>query len=137
MNKVYISEELICGEPGRVENCLRIELVNQILKMSGNDYENVCNNMRMTADLFEILEEHINDEFITLKYNPMGSWYIAENDERHCSICGKPMTEGYYNEDEFQYYCSDKCLHKDYTDEEYNELYDDGNGNFYWTSWED
>lgn len=64
---------------------------------------------------------------------------IIENreDERCCSICGKEMTEGYYNEDEFQYYCSDDCLHKDYTDEEYQELYNNGNGNFYYTSWED
>lgn len=62
---------------------------------------------------------------------------LHEGDKRYCSVCNKEMTEGYYNEDEFQYYCSDECLHKDYTDEEYNELYDNGNGNFYYTSWEE
>ena len=33
-------------------------------------------------------------------------------------------------------YCSNKCLHLDYTEEEFNELYDDGNGSSYWTEWE-
>ena len=77
--------------------------------------------------------------------NPMGYsidyWssndIVKQENKRYCSICGKEMTEGYYNEDEFQYYCSDECLHQDYTDEEYNKLYDNGNGNFYWTQWEE
>ena len=59
-----------------------------------------------------------------------------EDGKRYCDICKKEMHEGYYNEDEFKYYCSEECLHHDYTDEEYNELYDNRNGNFYWTSWE-
>ncbi len=56
---------------------------------------------------------------------------------RVCSKCGKLITEGFYNESEFKYYCSENCLHKDYTEEEYLELYDDGNGDFYWTEWEE
>ena len=79
MNNVFISEELISGNPLMIEETLQREIANQVLKMSGKDYENVCNNMRMTADVFELLEDHINDEFITLKYNPMGSWYIEED----------------------------------------------------------
>lgn len=78
MNNVFISEELISGNPLMVEETLQREIANQILKMSTKDYENVCNNMRVFADVFELLEEHINDKFITLKYNPMGSWYIEE-----------------------------------------------------------
>ena len=80
MKNALINDEIIKGNPSQIESTLKVEIANQILKM-GNDYENVCQNMRLTADLFEILEEHINDEIITLKYNPMGSWYLVENEE--------------------------------------------------------
>ena len=60
---------------------------------------------------------------------------IEDDNKRTCSICGKPIKQGYYNESEFTYYCSDECLNKHYTKEEYNELYN--NNEMYWTSWED
>ena len=55
---------------------------------------------------------------------------------RKCSHCGKQMTQGYLIHDGNEYYCSDECLHKHYTEEEYLNLYDDGNGDSYWTEWE-
>lgn len=75
---MIIDEEILQGKPLLIEKKLKMEIVNQILNM-GADYENICENMRITADVFELLEEHINDDFITLKYNPMGSWYIEED----------------------------------------------------------
>lgn len=75
---MIIDEEILQGKPLLIEKELKMEIVNQILNM-GADYENICENMRITADMFELLEEHINDDFITLKYNPMGSWYIEED----------------------------------------------------------
>lgn len=56
---------------------------------------------------------------------------------RKCSECSKNMNEGYCIDNGLEYYCSDECLHKHYTDEEYKEMYDDGNGDSYWTEWED
>ena len=56
---------------------------------------------------------------------------------RVCSECGKPMMEGFCIEDGAEYYCSEECLHKNLTEEEYENLYDDGQGNSYWTSWLD
>lgn len=53
---------------------------------------------------------------------------------RICSECGHLMDNGYVIEDD-EYYCSDECLHKNLTEEEYLKLYDDGNGNSYWTQW--
>lgn len=50
-----------------------------------------------------------------------------------CTECNKPMNEGYCIEDGLEYYCSDECLHKHYSDEEYAEMYDEGN--VYWTEW--
>lgn len=78
--KTFINEEIMHGDPMAIESMLKCELANQLLKMGANDYENVCNNMRIFADVFEILEEHINDDFILLKYNPMGSWYNETNE---------------------------------------------------------
>lgn len=55
---------------------------------------------------------------------------------RICSHCGKPMREGYVIENGLEYYCSDECLHKHYTAEEWNEMYSD-DGDSYWTEWDD
>lgn len=56
---------------------------------------------------------------------------------RICSECGKPMTEGYCIEDGAEYYCSEECLHENLTDKEYENLYDEGRGDSYYTSWVD
>lgn len=77
----YISEELIKGNPSEILEIVKKEMTTQIVYMSSDDYEDTCCNMRLMADLFEILFEHIEDEYVELKYNPMGSWYFVE-DER-------------------------------------------------------
>lgn len=54
---------------------------------------------------------------------------------RICSECGDVMQEGYCIEDGDSYHCDKKCLNKRYTDEEFEELYDNGDGNSYYTEW--
>ena len=58
-------------------------------------------------------------------------------DTRICSHCGKPITKGYCIYGGTEYYCSDECLHEHYTDEEYLEMYNGGDGDSYWTEWDD
>ena len=53
---------------------------------------------------------------------------------RVCDECGRPMIVGYVVNG-CDNYCSDECLHKHLTDEEFNILYNDGNGETYWTTW--
>ena len=53
---------------------------------------------------------------------------------RVCDECGQPMIVGYVVNG-CDTYCSDECLHKHLTDEDFNELYDDGDGDTYWTTW--
>ena len=53
---------------------------------------------------------------------------------RVCDECGRPMIEGYVV-DGCDTYCSEECLHQHLTEEEFNLLYDDGNGDTYWTTW--
>lgn len=56
---------------------------------------------------------------------------------RICSECKEKMFEGYCIEAGLEYYCSDECLHKHYTEEEYLEMYAEGNGDSYYTEWEE
>lgn len=47
------------------------------------------------------------------------------------------MKEGFVIHDGDEYFCSEKCLHTKYTPEEYDEMYDDGEGDSYYTEFED
>jgi hypothetical protein len=53
-----------------------------------------------------------------------------------CTACGAGMNEGYVIEGGCEHYCSDECLHKHVSPKEFLELYDDGDGDSYWTEWE-
>ena len=55
---------------------------------------------------------------------------------RICSECKNEMNKGYIIENGIEYYCSDDCLHKHYTEKEYLELYNNGEGDSYYTEWE-
>ena len=55
--ETYISEELIKGNPSEILERVTKEMATQIIYMSSDDYENTCCNMRLMADLFEILFE--------------------------------------------------------------------------------
>lgn len=56
---------------------------------------------------------------------------------RKCSQCGKEMNEGYCIHDVEVYYCSDECLEQNMTHEEFLELYANGEGDSYYTEWEE
>ncbi|MBN2878674.1 MAG: hypothetical protein JXN65_03495 [Clostridia bacterium] len=56
-----------------------------------------------------------------------------DDSTRTCTACGAIMTEGYCVGDGESYYCSDECLHKEMTEEEYMDLYN--NDCAYWTEW--
>lgn len=54
---------------------------------------------------------------------------------RICTHCKQLMIKGFVIEDGEEYFCSEEHLHTTYTKEEYEEMYDDGEGNTYWTEW--
>lgn len=56
---------------------------------------------------------------------------------RKCSECGKGMNEGYVINGGVAHYCSDACMHKHVSADEFEELYDDGDGDSYWTEWDE
>lgn len=54
---------------------------------------------------------------------------------RRCNICGKIIKKGYCINNGEEYYCSEDCLHKRYTEKEWQEeMYGEDN---YWTEWEE
>jgi hypothetical protein len=55
---------------------------------------------------------------------------------RTCSECGKGMNEGYCFDGGRAYYCSDECLHKHFTPEEWEDWCDDCEGDSYYTEWD-
>lgn len=61
--------------------------------------------------------------------------YAENKDIRVCSECGHLMNEGYCIDNGAEYYCSEDCLHKNMSDTEFEFLYDNGNGDSYWTEW--
>lgn len=61
-------------------------------------------------------------------------WWNTDRTCRRCSVCGKLMDEGYCHDAGFRYYCSDECLHHDFTDEQWEQECDE-NDQSYWTQW--
>ncbi|EQK39998.1 hypothetical protein C672_3505 [[Clostridium] bifermentans ATCC 638] len=62
-----------------------------------------------------------------------------ENDNievRKCDVCNSYMIEGYCIEEGTSYYCTDECMLTEMTIEEFNNLYADGEGDSYFTTWE-
>jgi len=55
---------------------------------------------------------------------------------RRCNECEQSMVQGYCIEDGVAYYCSDRCLRRHYSKAEWDELYDNGESNSYWTIWQ-
>lgn len=61
-------------------------------------------------------------------------WWNTDHPCRRCSSCGKLMREGYCEDMGTAYYCSDECLHTEYTDEEWAEE-SESNEQSYYTEW--
>lgn len=79
--KTYISEDLIKGNPSELIRRITHEMATQLTNISCNDYEDTCYNTRLMTEVLEILFENVNNEYVELNYNPMGSWVLIENDE--------------------------------------------------------
>lgn len=63
---------------------------------------------------------------------------------KQCNECGKGMNAGYAIEGANEHYCSNDCLHKNITPNEFEQFYignrddddDLGDIQIYWTEWE-
>lgn len=79
------------------------------------------------------------NKLVKMNYEELGDVienFISEGEFRVCSECGKIMNHGYCIENGMDYYCDDDCLYKNIDEDAYSDLYDNGDGNTYWTEWE-
>jgi hypothetical protein len=127
----------------QLEMSMKTKDVNEVLR------QDVLASDRLGDYFYALLKEKIDEAAADIKEfmadfvirHSKASELVDELDLlehiRVCSECGKPMTEGFCIEDGAEYYCSEECLHKNLTEEEYENLYDEGRGNSYYTSWID
>lgn len=71
--------------------------------------------------------DDIADEFVNF-------WRHTSHSCRRCSICGNLMCEGYVLDMGAAYYCSDECLHHDFTLPEWRAECE-SNDQSYYTEW--
>ncbi len=64
----------------------------------------------------------------------VGYWWNTDRTCRRCSVCGKLMREGFCADMGSAYYCSDNCLHSDFTEDEWAEECET-NDQSYYTEW--
>lgn len=98
-------------------------------------------NQAILISGFDIACDHV--EWLVRILNMLTD--LHEGDKwRICSHCGKLMSEGYINKmgEPTEYYCSDECLHRHYTPQEWAQLCrgpegqeEAGNDFCYWTQW--
>lgn len=109
------------------------ELISQeYIKNNYNDGEGYS-----TTDLNDIIENLISNNTFTSNDSIKDLIIRLENmidETRYCSECGKSMKSGYCIGDGQEYYCSDDCLYKRYSQEVYNEMYESNCA--YYTEWE-
>ncbi|MGE7924721.1 hypothetical protein ACQKND_16280 [Viridibacillus arvi] len=104
------------------------ESLNTVIDLQQIDFNNLTEVMKQSIvevlNMFnKPLEDKLEDCSADLPY-------------RICCQCDKVMNEGYLIESA-DTYCSEECLHQNISQEEYFELYDDGDGDSFWTTWED
>lgn len=87
-----------------VEQLMILERLVTILKKDMNSYTSV----------YEAVENAINSKLDDLEDTV---------EIRVCDECGKIMVEGYCIDGGMEYYCSDACLNKNYTKEQWLAIY--------------
>lgn len=83
-----------------------------------------------------IISRNITDKLLILfkENNIEEPEALVEEHLRQCDNCKAIMDKGYLINGGDEYYCSDYCLHKHYTKEEWKEMYSD-DGDSYYTDW--
>lgn len=83
MENVIINEELIQGNPKKLIEEIKKEMIYQIaqLDIEQSNYEMFNFNMQLFGEIVELIGDNYDKKIITLKYNPMGAWYIDNESE--------------------------------------------------------
>ena len=85
------------------------------------------NQYAIETDMIQEMIEKINQAGVSKedKHTFIESFNIYRDCMRQCDWCKNLMTEGYFIDEWYEYYCSDECLEKSVTKEEITELRED------------
>ena len=94
-----------------------------------NQRDFLIDNYNDTTKMLDDEEEKENHLSLIERFCELGG-----GEYRICSECGNVMIDGFVVDGGCEYYCSDDCLHKHYTDEEWEEECEE-NEDSYYTEW--
>ena len=92
--------------------------------------ERLCDFLDWDETKKDMPIEEVNEMLIQCGIMP----FDTEN-WRVCDECDKAFQEGFMVEGGLEYYCSDECLHKHYTEEEWLEMCKGDDSQSCWTTW--
>ena len=113
----------------------RESILSRLTKgVSGTDQELFSmEELSKFADFYrDKWDENTSEDVIAESF--VDYWWDTDRACRRCSECGKLMREGYCVDMGVAYYCSEDCLHSDFTDEEWEEECE-SNDQSYYTEW--
>lgn len=113
----------------------RESILSRLTKgVSGTDQELFSKDeLNKFADFYrDKWDENTSEDLIAESF--VDYWWDTNRACRRCSECGKLMREGYCVDMGVAYYCSEDCLHSDFTDEEWAEECE-SNDQSYYTEW--
>lgn len=130
----YYSKQFQLLRVSKLDPTIRAKKINALVKeinekVENYDYDNsiYCDS----NDTLNYLIDRINEDEYQNSIVQKQKGFL---ELRICNDCGKLMAEGYCMNDGDEYYCSDKCLEKNTTEEEREEIQDE-NSTSYWTEW--
>lgn len=131
-NLYYVNDEEIKGRKEDIRQYIIGEIRKQLQEET--DTENLVDNLRNTADILELIEGNQESDIITLKYNPMGKWYKAEEIEEDYILQITMLYDEYLERTENRTASYGEIAHiyneldKAGLDELYNELLEEESG---------
>ena len=102
--------------------------------VSGTDIELFTEEERTKFATFYLdkWDENTSEDVIAESFTDY--WWEGSRNCRRCSVCGRLFREGYCQDAGANYYCSDDCLHTEFTEEEW-ETECQENDQSYYTEW--
>lgn len=99
--------------------------------------DQLCAVYDLDDQAFYYVSGLIEDLYTILACQYLSLEMDSPEEQRLCAECGTPMQEGFYFESDGTQYCSEACLTKVITWEDYLAIHDNGDGDAYWTDWRD
>ena len=113
---------------------IKVQVIDQLKDLRESQRAFITNEKELSK-IFEKDVEALDYAIKELEKKDILERYEEDVYVRHCNECGKEMWEGYCIENGIEYYCCADCLDKNYTEEEWEELY--ATGDSYYIDWYD